>query len=111
MLLNGGQLNGKRVLGPRTAALLGANHVGNLFGGQLGRPKEGLGFGFGVEVVLDPIKAGWQRSRGSYGWDGAFGTIFEVDPHEKMIVVLMMQRYSQEIYRDLENAVRQAIIE
>jgi CubicO group peptidase (beta-lactamase class C family) len=111
MLVNGGQLNGKRLLGPRTVRLLGSNHVGTLFGGQLGRPREGLGFGFGVEVVLDPIKAGWQRSVGSYGWDGAFGTIFEVDPREQMIVVLMMQRYSQEIYRDLETAVRQAIIE
>src|SRR5262249_38980656 len=108
MLVNGGQFNGKRLLSPRTVELLGSNHVGTLLGGQLGRPREGLGFG--VEVVLDPIKAGWQRSSGSYGWDGAFGTIFEVDPREQIIVVLMMQRYSQEIYRDLENAVRQAII-
>jgi CubicO group peptidase (beta-lactamase class C family) len=110
MLVNGGEFNGKRVLSPRTVKLLGSNHVGKLFGGQLGRPREGLGFGFGVEVVQDAIAAGWQRSKGSYGWDGAFGTIFEVDPQEQMIVVLMMQRYSQEIYRDLETAVRQAII-
>jgi CubicO group peptidase (beta-lactamase class C family) len=111
MLVNGGEFTGKRVLGSRTVKLLGSNHVGKLFGGQLGRPREGLGFGFGVEVVQDAITAGWQRSNGSYGWDGAFGTIFEVDPREQMIVVLMMQRYSQEIYRDLENAVRQAIID
>jgi CubicO group peptidase (beta-lactamase class C family) len=111
MLVNGGEFKGKRVLSPRTVKLLGSNHVGKLFGGQLGRPREGLGFGFGVEVVQDAITAGWQRSNGSYGWDGAFGTIFEVDPREQMIVVLMTQRYSQEIYRDLENAVRQAIID
>jgi CubicO group peptidase (beta-lactamase class C family) len=111
MLVNGGEFNGKRILSPRTVKLLGSNHVGKLFGGQLGRPREGLGFGFGVEVVQDAVTAGWQRSNGSYGWDGAFGTIFEVDPREHMIVVLMMQRYSQEIYRDLENAVRQAIID
>jgi CubicO group peptidase (beta-lactamase class C family) len=111
MLVNGGQLNGRRVLSPRTVRLLGSNQVGTLFGGQLGRPRAGLGFGLGVEVVQDAITAGWQRSNGSYGWDGAFGTIFEVDPREQMIAVLMMQRYSQEIYRDFENAVRQAIIE
>jgi CubicO group peptidase (beta-lactamase class C family) len=111
MLVNGGELNGKRVLSPRTVELLGSNHVGKLFGGQLGRPQEGLGFGLGVEVVQDAVTAGWRRSNGSYGWDGAFGTIFEVDPRERMIIVLMMQRYSQEIYRDLENAVRQDIIE
>ena len=111
MLTNGGELNGKRILSPRTVTLMGSNHVGKLFGGQLGRPREGLGFGLGVEVVQDAVAAGWQRSNGSFGWDGAFGTIFEVDPREQMIVVLMVQRYSQEVYRDLENAVRQAIIE
>jgi CubicO group peptidase (beta-lactamase class C family) len=111
MLVNGGQLEGKRILGPRTVKLLGSNQVGTLFGGQLGRPREGLGFGFGVEVVQDAVTAGWQRSNGSYGWDGAFGTIFEVDPAERLIAVLMMQRYSQEIYRDFENAVRQAIVD
>jgi CubicO group peptidase (beta-lactamase class C family) len=111
MLVNGGQLDRRRVLSPRTVRLMGSNHVGTLFGGQLGRPREGLGFGLGVEVVQDAVAAGWPRSNGSYGWDGAFGTIFEVDPAEQMIAVLMMQRYSQEIYRDFENAVRQAIVE
>ncbi len=111
MLVNGGQFRGKRLLGARTVKLIGSNHVGTLFGGQLGRPRQGLGFGLGVEVVRDAVTAGWQRSNGSYGWDGAFGTIFEVDPRERMIAVLMMQRYSQEIYRDFENAVRQAIID
>lgn len=111
MLVNGGQFQGKRLLSPRTVQLLASNHVGTLFGGQLGRPQQGLGFGLGVEVVQDPIMAGWRRSKGSYGWDGAFGTIFEVDPREEMISILMMQRYSQEIYRDFENAVRQAIID
>jgi CubicO group peptidase (beta-lactamase class C family) len=111
MLAGGGQLQGKRLLSPRTVRLLGSNHVGTLFGGQLGRPPQGLGFGLGVEVVQDAVTAGWRRSNGSYGWDGAFGTIFEIDPREQMICVLMMQRYSQEIYRDFENAVRQALID
>jgi CubicO group peptidase (beta-lactamase class C family) len=111
MLVNGGTWNGKRVLGPRTVELMGTNHVGTLFGGQLGRPPQGLGFGFGVEVVQDAVQAGWRRSNGSYGWDGAFGTIFWVDPREQMVGVLMIQTYDQNIYRDFENGMRQAIIE
>ncbi len=111
MLLGGGQLNGRRLLGPRTVELMGSNHVGTLFSGQLGRPQKGIGFGFGVEVVQDAVQAGWQRSNGSFGWDGAFGTIFWVDPKEKMIAVLMIQKPGRDIYRDFETAIRQAIIE
>jgi CubicO group peptidase (beta-lactamase class C family) len=111
MLLNGGQLNGRRVLGPRTVELMGSNHVGTMFSGQLGRPDKGIGFGLGVEVVLDAVQAGWRRSNGSYGWDGAFGTIFWVDPKEQMIAVLMIQRPGRDIYRDFESAIRQAIID
>jgi CubicO group peptidase (beta-lactamase class C family) len=110
MLLNGGQLNGRRLLSPRTVELMASNHVGAMMAGQLGRPQ-GIGFGLSVEVVQDAVQAGWQRSNGSYGWDGAFGTIFWVDPREQMIAVLMIQRPGRDIYRDFENAVRQAIIE
>jgi CubicO group peptidase (beta-lactamase class C family) len=110
MLLNGGELNGKRLLSPRTVKLLSSNHVGDLFANQLGR-GQGLGFGFCVEVVRDANKAGWRRSNGSYGWDGAFGTTFVVDPKEHMVLVLMMQTHSRTLHRDFENAVMQAIIE
>jgi CubicO group peptidase (beta-lactamase class C family) len=110
MLLNGGELRGKRLLSPRTVALMSANHVGTMFEGQLGRPK-GIGFGLGVEVVQDAVQANWRRSNGSYGWDGAFGTTFWVDPREQMVAVLMVQVANREIHRAFENAVRQAIIE
>jgi CubicO group peptidase (beta-lactamase class C family) len=110
MLLNGGELNGKRLLSPCTVALLSANHTGEMFPGQLGRPQ-GIGFGLGVEVIQDAIKAGWLRSNGSYGWDGAFGTTFWVDPREKMIAVFLIQTPGRAIHREFESAVRQAIIE
>ena len=58
---------------------MSSNHVGELFGGQLGRPK-GMGFGLTVEIVMDAPRAGMFLSEGSYGWDGAFGTRFWVDP-------------------------------
>lgn len=110
MLGSGGELNGSRLLGPRTVDLYGSNLVGGMFPGQLGR-KEGMGFGMTVEVVLDGAKAGTRRGNGSFGWDGAFGTHFWVDPKEKLVAVLMIQTPGYELQRDFENAVAQAIIE
>src|SRR5258705_12392984 len=82
MLANGGQLDGKRLLSPRGVELYGSNHVGVLFEGQAGRPK-GMGFGLTVEVVVDPVQAGAFRSRGSFGWDGAFWKPFLGYPRGK----------------------------
>lgn len=110
MLANGGQSNGKRLLSPRTVALLSSNHTGELFPGQLGRPV-GMGFGFTVEVVVDAIKADSRRSVGSFGWDGAFGTHFWIDPKEQLVAVLMIQTANRGLHRDFENAVMQAIVE
>ena len=90
MLVNGGELDGKRLLSPRTVELMSSNHVGDMFPGQLGRPK-GMGFGLTVEVVEDAVRAGTFRSDGSFGWDGAFGTHFWVDPQEQLVAVLMIQ--------------------
>ena len=69
---------------------MSSNHVGDMFPGQLGRPK-GMGFGLTVEVVQDAVQAGTFRSNGSFGWDGAFGTHFWVDPKEQLVAVLMIQ--------------------
>ncbi len=110
MLANGGQLNGKRLLSPRTVELMSSNHTGEMFPGQLGRPV-GMGFGFAVEVVVDAIKADSRRSNGSFGWDGAFGTHFWIDPKEQIVAVLMIQTANRGLHRDFENAVRQAIVE
>lgn len=112
MLANGGELNGKRLLSPRAVELLSSNHVGEMFGGQLGRPK-GMGFGLTVEVVADPVRVGTFRSEGSYGWDGAFGTHFWVDPKAKLVGVLLVQApagpVTAGIQRDFETAVMQAV--
>ena len=111
MLVNGGELNGKRLLSPRAVELMSSNHVGEMFGGQLGRPK-GMGFGLTVEVVADPVRVGTFRSEGSYGWDGAFGTHFWVDPKAKLVGVLLVQvpagPVTAGIQRDFETAVMQA---
>ncbi len=110
MLLNGGQLNGNRLLSPRTVDMMATNHVGDLFGG-LASGQKGMGFGFTVSVVLDAAKAETRRSNGAFGWGGAFGTISWTDPKEQMCAVLMLQQRDQQVQRDFENAVMQAIID
>ena len=92
MLVNGGELNGKRLLSPRTVDLMSTNHVGDLYtGAGAGSRLQGMGFGLSMEVVLDAVRANRRTSTGSFGWDGAFGTHFWVDPKEKLIGVLMVQ--------------------
>jgi CubicO group peptidase (beta-lactamase class C family) len=111
MLVNGGELNGKRYLSPRTIELMSANHTGDMVNGQFGRPARGMGFGLGVQVVQDPVAADLRMSAGTYGWAGAYGTNVNIDPKEKIVSVIMMQGSSPPLQRDFEAAVWQAIVE
>ena len=111
MLADGGQVNGKRLLGPRTVAMMATNHVGDLYAASAAS-RRGMGFGLTVEVVGDPIATSQRRSTGSFGWDGVFGTHFWVDPKEQMAGILLIQRsIINSLNRDFENAVMQAIVE
>ena len=111
MLLNKGEFNGHRLLSPRAVELYSSNHVGEMMPGQLGRPK-GMGFGLTVEVMQDSAMAGIYRSNGSFGWDGAFGTYFCVDPKEQVVSVLMIQLPGgQFMHRPFETSVLQAIVD
>jgi len=110
MLVNGGVLNGTRLLSPRTVDLMGTNHVADLYTG-VGQRLQGMGFGLTVEVVLDSVAAGRRESNGSFGWDGAFGTHFWVDRKEQLVGLLMIQEPVGQLSRDFENAVMQAIVE
>ena len=86
MLLNGGEFEGKRLLGPRTARLIADNHLER---GTAFRP--GLGFGLGFAVVTDRGRAGLPYTEGSYYWGGSQGTVFWIDPSEELIGILMVQ--------------------
>ena len=113
MLVNGGELNGTRLLGSRTVALMASNHVGDLYekAGRVGG-SPGKGFGLTVDVVLDGVAArGDHRSTGSFGWGGAFGTTWWVDPKEDLTAVLMVQTPSGPLRADFQNAVMQAIVD
>jgi CubicO group peptidase (beta-lactamase class C family) len=109
MLLDGGQLNGKRLLSPRTLELMSSVFAPDTLPGR----ARGRGFGLSVQVVSDPIATGYRVSPGSYGWDGAFGTHFWVDPKEQVVGVLMVQtdNPNRQLDRDFENAVMQSIVE
>ncbi len=111
MLLNGGELNGRRLLSPRTVDLMASNHVGEMFNGKLGRPAHGMGYGLLVGIVEDTVAAGLRVSNGSFGWDGAYGTQTWIDPKEKMVTIVMIQTQVAPVQRDFENAVMQAIVE
>lgn len=90
MLLNGGELDGVRLLSPRGVALMTANHVGDRFANDYA-PRPGMGFGLGVAVALDPGAAGMYGSAGSYGFSGAYFTSFWIDPEERMVMIVMTQ--------------------
>ena len=98
MLRNGGELNGVRILSPRTVSYMASNHLPD--GADLsefGRPLfaetafDGVGFGLTMSVTLDPVKAKVPGSVGDYGWGGAFSTIFTVDPVEDLVYLFMTQ--------------------
>ena len=113
MLVNKGELNGTRLLGSRTVDLMASNHVGELYA-QAGRVggRPGKGFGLTVDVVLDGAVAREDhRSTSSFGWSGAFGTTFWVDPKEEMTAILMVQTPGGPLRADFQNAVMQAIVD
>ncbi|MFN7949675.1 MAG: serine hydrolase domain-containing protein [Blastocatellia bacterium] len=86
MLLNGGQLDGVRLLSRKTVELMSSDHLGEI---QMGMP--GYGFGLGFAVSKAPGQAGMMGSAGEYNWGGAAGTKFWIDPKEDMIGIYMIQ--------------------
>ena len=98
MLLNGGSLDGKRILGPKTIAYMTADHLGaSITPGPLYLPGPGFGFGLGFAVRKDIGVSSVAGSVGEFNWGGAGGTYFWVDPKEDMFVVFMMQSPKQRV--------------
>ena len=87
MMLNGGTLDGVRILTPKTVELMTVNHLGDIpF-----RPGQGQGFGLGFSVVTDLGARGLPGSVGEYGWGGAYHSTYWVDPQEELVVVYLTQ--------------------
>ncbi len=93
MLLNEGEIFGRRLLKPETVKMMGTNQVGDLFAnaGKGAKAKKGMGFGYAVAVTLDPVAAGNSRGKGVFGWGGAAGTVSWTDPENELVGVLMLQ--------------------
>lgn len=89
MLLNGGELDGVRILARKSVELMRSDHLGNL--GRAGLLGEGYGFGLTFAVNLGPGKSATVGSQGEYYWGGAAGTSFWIDPQEHMIGVFLIQ--------------------
>jgi len=96
-LLNGGQLDGVRILAPPTVKLMSSNHLPEKlmtgeFGVGLQHIRPGMGFGFDVAVFTDPAQAVDITGKGTFLWDGAAGTWFWIDPTDDVVFVGMIQR-------------------
>jgi len=87
MLLNGGTLNGKRLLSPHTVRLMTSNQIGELL--IFENPADVRKFGLGFGLLLDRAVTAMPVGHGTYMWDGMFGSHFWVDPKNKLVVVLM----------------------
>jgi CubicO group peptidase (beta-lactamase class C family) len=97
-LLNGGELSGVRLVGPKTLALMRANHLpGGRTLPEMSRSLfseatyNGIGFGLGFSVTLDPAQTLIPGSAGEYAWGGAATTSFWIDPAEELIAIFMTQ--------------------
>jgi CubicO group peptidase (beta-lactamase class C family) len=105
MLASKGEMGGKRLLSRKTVEMLAAAHVPDTLPG---RPA-GEGYGLSVRVVTNHAARNTMLSDGTFGWTGAQGTHFFVDPKEELTAVLMVQTSNGEIQRDFEDLVAQSI--
>lgn len=118
-LLNGGELDGVRLIGPKTLALMTTNHLpGGRDLPEMSRSMfseatyNGIGFGLGFSVTMDPAKTLIPGSPGEYAWGGAATTSFWIDPAEELIAIFMTQVLPSSAYpvrRELRTMIYSAI--
>ena len=112
MILNGGELDGVRLLSPTTINQMITNHTGDL--PIYIRGADAYGFGLGFSMLTDPAKSRQALTPGTFGWGGAWGTVFWIDPTEELITIMMIQISSYRhlnIRLDVANMAQQAIIQ
>jgi CubicO group peptidase (beta-lactamase class C family) len=121
MLMNGGELDGARILSRKTIDYMRLNHLPeDRDMAAMGQPVwsetsyDGIGFGLGWAVVIDPVKAKILTSEGEHHWGGAASTFFWLDPTEDLFVILLTQLMPSSTYpirRELRQRVYQAIVD
>lgn len=107
MLLNGGELDGARILSPKTVDVMTSNQVGTLYNWI---PGQGFGLAF---YTIDRVGADGLASVGSWGWSGAYSTMYKVDPKERLVMTFMIQQfpYGAEAAARFPTLVYQALVE
>jgi len=121
LLLGEGELDGVRLLGPRTVRFMGRNHLpGGADLEAFGRPLfsettfDGIGFGLGFSVVIDPVAGRVPASPGELAWGGAASTAFWVDPAERITALFFTQLLPSSTYpvrTQLRQLVMQALVD
>jgi CubicO group peptidase (beta-lactamase class C family) len=114
MLLNGGQLDGKRLLSRKAVELMTSDAIPgldlrNYLNGL--QVLQGYGFGLGVRVRRNNGENGWLGSPGDYGWAGARGTYFWIDPKEDLIGIMLIETPIVPLRMEFPNAVYQAVVD
>ena len=100
MVLNGGELNGVRLVAPSTVELMRTNHLSDdvknaeKYGIGYYHMQPGLGFGYDFAILEDPLKLGSTAGKGSFLWDGIAGTWFWIDPTNDVVFVGIIQRWA-----------------
>jgi CubicO group peptidase (beta-lactamase class C family) len=109
MLLNGGELNGVRILGPKTVELLRSDNLPP----ATAYWAPGMRYGLGVSVLTDPAQAGILGSKGEFGWPGLASTWFDVDPAQDLVAIVMTQFAPRDVRFDdeFQTLVYQALLE
>jgi CubicO group peptidase (beta-lactamase class C family) len=113
MMLNGGEINGVRILGRKTVEYMSSNHLSqNLV--PYGQTSPGEGYGLAMSVTVDPEMSGFMSSKGNFGWGGLASTYFRIDPQEEIVLISMAQFVPTGFHRyqdDFRNLVYQALID
>lgn len=120
MLANGGELEGKRIIGSRTLELMAMNHLEGgkdiaamNGGGPNESARDGIGFGLGFALLMDPAKAAIIGTPGEYYWGGAASTAFFINPNEDGLIMIFLTQLtpssSYPIRRELRTAIYSAL--
>ena len=120
MLLNQGELDGTRIIGRKTLAMMASNHLPDhkdlteMSQSAFSETTyQGVGFGLGFSVILDPVKTQSLTDEGEYGWGGAASTVFWVNPKEEMVVIFLTQLLPSSTYqvrRELRSLVYSSLM-
>jgi CubicO group peptidase (beta-lactamase class C family) len=108
MLLNGGQLDGVRILSPKTVELMSSDNLPP----DTAYWAPGMRYGLGVAVLTDPAQAGNIGSKGEYGWPGLASTSMNIDPSEDLVALLFTQFTPRDVRFDdeFQTLVYQALV-